>query len=85
MRDRALIQDGAQDGRHDLLMAVNRVKFYIEVFFQRMLVICDITIHPVKIYQNRTIGKLIYLTWRLRWPPIMQMAKHCTIMLAVQH
>ena len=68
-------------------MAVILVKLYIEVhvFFKRILVICEITIHAVKIYQNRTTGKLIYSKWRLRWPPIMQMAKHYTIMLAVQH
>ena len=65
-------------------MAVNRVKIYIEVFFQRILVICDIPIHTVKIDQNRTMGKLIYSEWRLRWSPIMQMAKHCTMLLAVQ-
>ena len=68
-----------------MLMAVNRVKIYREVFFQRILVICAIQIHTVKIDQNRTMGKLIYLKWRLRWPPIMQMAKHCTVLLAVQY
>ena len=65
-------------------MAVNRVKIYIEVFFQRILVICDIPIHTVKIDRNRTMEKFIYLKWRLRWSPIMQMAKHCIILLAVQ-
>ena len=67
-----------------MLMAVNRVKIYIEVFFQRILVICDIPIHTVKIDQNRTTEKLIYSKWRLRWSPIMQMAKHCSMLLAFQ-
>ena len=66
-------------------MAVNLVKFNVEVFFQRNLVICDIRIHIVKNYKNRTMGKLIYSKWRLLWPPIMQMALHYIIVLAVQH
>ena len=78
-------QKGVQDSHSNLLIAVNRGEINIEVFFQRILVICAIKIHTVKIDQNRTMGKLIYLKWRLRWPPIMQMAKYCTVLLAVQY
>ena len=52
--------------------------------FPTDFIICDIPIHTVKIDQNRTTEKLIYSKWRLRWSPIMQMAKHCTMLLAVQ-
>ena len=52
--ERGYFQDGVQDGRHSLFMAVNRAKFYVEVFFQRMLVICDITIHEYCEYLSKS-------------------------------
>ena len=39
-------------------MAVNRMKIYIEGFFQRILVICDILIHTVKIVSKSNNGKV---------------------------
>ena len=46
---------------YNMLKAVNCVNFYIEVFFQRILVIYDIRIHTMQMLQNRTMGTLIII------------------------
>jgi len=44
-------------------------KKLLQKVFQLNIVGLDVLLNILKVYQNRTLGKVFFLRWRPRWPP----------------